>query len=157
MYKSLLNKLLLLCVVIAGCYTQKTALKQLQKAQLKYPEVVSKFAGEQYPAVITSADTITRIDTGYIMIPVYNTDTIHLTNIDKPKIVKIDKIKVITKSVTITQKIVDSAKVSDLLYQLSQCKADKERAKDKSSNLIFWLLICLAFSLFINLLIYIFK
>ena len=149
------NKLLIICFIIAGCYTQKTALNQLQKAKLKHPEVVAKFASEQYPTAITSSDTIIQIDTGYVMVPVYNNDTIHLTNIDK--IVKVDKIKVVTKVVTVTNTIIDSAKVSDLLYQLSQCKADKDHAKDKSSNLVFWLLVWLCISLLINLIIYIFK
>jgi hypothetical protein len=154
MSKSILNKVLLLCVIIAGCYTQKTALRHLQKAKLKQPGITAKFAAEQYPPAISSSDTITRIDTGYVMVPVYNNDTIHLT---KNEIVKVDKIKVVTKVVTVTNTIIDSAKVSDLLYQLSQCKADKERTKDKGNNLIFWLLVALCVSLFINLLIYIFK
>lgn len=159
MSRSTLNKVLLLCVIIAGCYTQKTALRHLQKAKLKQPGVTAKFAAEQYPSAISSSDTITRIDTGYIMIPVYNTDTIHLTNFDsvKTKIVKVDKIKVVTKVVTVTNKIIDSAKVSDLLYQLSQCKADKEHIKDKSNNLIFWLMAILSIILFLNLLKYMFK
>jgi hypothetical protein len=154
MSKSTLNKVLMLSVIIAGCYTQKTALRHLQKAKLKQPGITAKFAAEQYPPAISSSDTITRIDTGYVMVPVYNTDTIHFT---KNEIVKVDKIKVVTKVVTVTNTIIDSAKVSDLLYQLSQCKADKERTKDKGNNLIFWLLVALCVSLFINLLIYIFK
>lgn len=162
MSKSLLNKLLLLCLIIAGCYTQKTALRHLQKAKLKQPGVTAKFAADQYPPEIISSDTITRIDTGYIMVPVYNTDTIHLTNFDKSenvktKIVKVDKIKVVTKTVTVTNTIIDSARVSDLTYQLSQCKADKERIKDKSNNLIFWLMIIISVILLLILLNYLIK
>lgn len=162
MSRSILNKILLLCVIIAGCYTQKTALRHLQKAKLKQPGVTAKFAAEQYPPSVISSDTIIRIDTGYIMVPVYNTDTIHLTNFDKTdnvktKIVKVDKIKVVTKVVTVTNKIIDSAKVSDLLYQLSQCKADKERTKDKSNNLIFWLMVIISAILLLILLNYLIK
>jgi hypothetical protein len=154
---SKLNKILFVCVIIAGCYTQKTALKHLEKAKLKEPGVTSKFVADNYPPGISNIDTITNVDTGYIMIPVYNTDTIHLTNFDKSKIVKVDKIKVVTKTVTITKSIVDSARVNDLTYQLSLCKADKDKIKDKGNNLMFWLFIALCVSLFINLLIYIFK
>ena len=155
------NKLLIICVIISGCYTQKSALNQLQKAQLKHPDVVAKFAGEQYPINVSKIDTVMMFDTGYVMVPVYNTDTIidtlKLTNIGKTNIVKQDKIKVITKVVTITKSIIDSAKVSDLSYQLSQCKADKDTIKDKRNTYIFWLLIALCCSLFANLVIYILK
>jgi hypothetical protein len=162
MSKSTLNKILLLCVIIAGCYTQKTALRHLQKAKIKQPGITSKFVAEQYPPSVISSDTIIRIDTGYIMVPVYNTDTIHLTNFDKTdsvktKIVKVDRIKVVTKVVTVTNKIIDSAKVSDLLYQLNQCKADKERTKDKSNNLIFWLMVIISTILLLILLNYLIK
>lgn len=162
MSKSTLNKILLLCVIIAGCYTQKTALRHLQKAKLKEPGVTSKFVAEQYPPAISSSDTVIRIDTGYIMVPVYNTDTIHLTHFDKSenvktKIVKVDKIKVVTKVVTVTNKVIDSARMSSLMYQLSQCKTDKDRSKDKSNKLIFWLLVLLCVVLLLNLLKYIFK
>ena len=157
MSKSTLNKILLLCVIIAGCYTQKTALRHLQKAKLKEPGVTSKFVAEQYPPAISSSDTITRIDTGYIMVPVYNTDTIHLTHFEKGDVVKVEKIKVVTKVVTVTNKVIDSARMSSLMYQLSQCKTDKDRSKDKSNKLIFWLLVLLCVVLLLNLLKYIFR
>lgn len=159
MSKSTLNKILLLCVIIAGCYTQKAALKQMQKAQLKHPEVVAKFANEQYPPQISKVDTVVNVDTGYIMVPVYNTDTIKLTIFDKSpaEIIKVDKIKVVTKTVTITKSVADSAKIKELLYQLSQCSTDKEQTKDKRDKLIFWLLVALCVSLLVNLLIYMFK
>jgi len=148
--------LITICVIIAGCYTQKTALNQLQKAKLKHPEVVAKFAGEQYPINVSKIDTVVMFDTGYVMVPVYNTDTI-IDTIKLTNNVKQDKIKVITKVVTITKSIIDSAKVSDLSYQLSQCKADKDTIKDKRNTYIFWLLIALCCSLFANLVIYILK
>jgi len=154
MSKSIFNKLLLLCVIIAGCYTQKAALKQLEKAKLKQPGITSKFVADNYPPGVSKIDTITNVDTGYIMVPVYNTDTIQLT---KNEIVKVDKIKVVTKTVTITKSIIDSARVNDLTAQLNDCKASKDKVKDKGNNLAFWLLIALCVSLFINLLIYIFK
>ena len=146
-----------MCVIIAGCYTQKAALKQLEKAKLKQPGITSKFVADNYPPGVSKIDTITNVDTGYIMVPVYNTDTIHLTNFVKTKIVKVDKIKVVTKTVTITKSVIDSARVNDLTAQLNDCKASKDKVKDKGNNLAFWLLIALCVSLFINLLIYIFK
>lgn len=148
----------MLCVIIAGCYTQKTALKQLEKAKLKQPDVTAAFVKDQYPVRVSKVDTITSIDTGYIMVPVYNYDTIRLTNYKTiDKVVKVDKIKVVTKTVTITKEVIDSAKVADLQNQLNQCKADKDKAKDKGNNRMYWLFIALCVSLFINLLIYMFK
>jgi hypothetical protein len=140
---SKLNRILFVCVIIAGCYTQKTALKHLEKAKLKEPGVTSKFVADNYPPGVSKIDTITNVDTGYIMVPVYNTDTIHLT---KNEIVKVDKIKVVTKTVTITKSIVDSARVNDLMHQLSLCKADKDKIKDKGNNLMFWLFVALCVS-----------
>lgn len=162
MSRSNINRILLLCVIIVGCYTQKTALRHLQKAKLKQPGITAQFAAEQYPPAVVSSDTIIRIDTGYIFQPVYNTDTIQLTNFDKSdsvkiKIVKVDKIKVVTKVVTVTNKIIDSAKVSDLLYQLNQCKADKQHTNDRNNKIIFWLLIVLCIVLLLNLIKYMLK
>jgi hypothetical protein len=155
-----MNKAFLLCFLVIGCYTPKKALKQLNKAYNEHPEVVSKFADDKFPNTIAKIDTIITFDTGYVFVPEYieKTDTI-IDTITKSKVVvkQVDKIKVVTKVVTITKVVVDSAKVSDLSYQLSKVKADYEHIKESRSNYIFWLLIALCCSLFANLVIYILK
>jgi len=155
-----MNKAFLLCLLVIGCNTPKKALKQLNKAYNEHPDVVAKFANEKYPTPLSKSDTIIINDTGYLFVPEYveKTDTI-IDTVTKIKYVvkNVDKIKVVTKKITVTNTIVDSAKISNLSYQLNKCKADNDTIKDKSNKSITWLLICLCVSFFINLIIFIFK
>lgn len=43
--------LLISCLFLFGCYTQRKAEKQLEKAKIKYPELVAEKSAEWYPVI----------------------------------------------------------------------------------------------------------
>lgn len=48
----------LILLLLCGCYTSKTANKQVHKADAFYPEITSKFCGDRYPPKIGEPEII---------------------------------------------------------------------------------------------------
>jgi len=108
-------KYLAFLLLLAGCYTQKKAVKQADKALREHPQVVGERFRKEFPCVTGRVDTVveyesimrdtiieiidTKIDT------IENSDTVILfKTIEK-------KITLPGKTVTITKSIKDSAEV----------------------------------------------
>ena len=63
-------------MLFASCSTQKKALRQVIKADVKHPTVVSGYCGTKYPPKFGKGETITKMVQGDI---VYDTVAIHDT------------------------------------------------------------------------------
>ena len=157
-------KYLCLALSLCGCYTPHKALKELNKANDLQPKVVADYVGEHFPCKIKS-DSIVKTDTLYqyidVVCPIVDSltkggDTIYLDKIkvvNKTKIVK-QVVGIPSKSVTITKYYEDSAKIKSLTLANSQTQASLTKCqgeKEKKSEWIKWLIICLCLSILLNI------
>lgn len=118
---------LIFIILLSGCYNAKKAQKQVNKALLEYPDKVATIARDAFPCITVASDTVTVTDTLLDFIdcpeapgPEYIRDTV-MTNNVKTVYVKIPG-KVQVKTVTVTQRIEDSAKIK----LLSSAIADRD-------------------------------
>lgn len=119
---------LIALILLTGCYTQKKAAKQADKALREHPQVVGERFRKEFPCVTGRVDTVveyetvprdtiieivdTRIDT------IENKDTVILyKTIEK-------KITLPGKTVTITRNVKDSFEVRQCQYLLEECTQD---------------------------------
>ena len=159
-------KYLCLALVLQGCYTQKKALKDLNKANDLQPKVVADYVREHFPCTIK--DTILKIDTSYQYVTILcpSTDPLEIKGeesivdtiyIDKV-VTKINTIKKVvaipSKTITITKYYEDSAKLKSLYISISQAKEELnncQQKKESKSEWIKWLIICLCLSVILNI------
>ena len=107
---------LLILLLLSGCYNAKKAQKQVNKALLEYPDKVAEIARNEFPCITTASDTVTVTDTLLDFIdcpetpgPEFTRDTVIVSGV-KTVYVKVPG-KVQVKTVTVTQRIEDSAKI----------------------------------------------
>jgi len=157
-------KCLCIALVLQGCYTENKALKDLNKANEHKPKVVSDFVREHFPCSIT--DSIVKIDTAYsyVTIPCPGrdplsldesiSDTIYIDRITyKTNVIK-KVVALPSKTVTIIKYVEDSAKIKSLSLTISQTQSELnncKQKKEKDSNWIKWLVICLCLSAILNI------
>jgi len=117
-FKTIIIALLVL-VILPSCYNAKKAQKQVNKALLEYPEKVATIARDAFPCITIASDTVRVTDTLLDFIdcpevpdPEYKRDTIVINGV-KTVYVKVPA-KVQVKTVTVTNKIEDSAKLKVL-------------------------------------------
>lgn len=112
-------------MMLSGCYNQSKAVKQIAKAQLKYPELIADNCAKSFPpkeVFIKGKDSII-LDTIYqgenIFDTLYHNDTIIIYKTSAPK--------VITKTVikTDTIKIVNTAQLEATTIRLNNCNIEK--------------------------------
>ena len=154
---------LLIAVAIVGCYTQKKATEQTQKALIKYPEVVANVARTAFPCVTTKSDTIVTSKDSIIFIdcpetpenpaPEYLRDTITntVTKYIKGE-TKYYKVPVTLpiRTITVIKTVEDSAKIFILQAEIDRLKAygvKVDRKLHKRNKAILWLIIILSLSL----------
>lgn len=156
-------KYLCLALVLGGCYSPHKALKELNKANDLQPKVVADYVGEHFPCKIKT-DSIVKTDTLYQYVDVVcpsldslkGDDTIYLDKIkvvNKTKIVR-QVIGIPSKSITITKYYEDSAKIKSLTIANSQTQESLTKCqgeKEKKSEWIKWLIICLCLSVILNI------
>lgn len=167
--------LIIFSATIGGCYTQKKATEQTNKALDKYPAVVAKIARDAFPCVTLKADTLVSVKDSLIYIDCPDTggngsaedfagkDTIVLTKIVKlPGETKKVKVPVMlpVKTITIEKKVEDSAKLFLLTKQLeaeTQLAIDNANAArkwegraERRMKWVWWLLIALLVSGYFN-------
>jgi hypothetical protein len=134
------------------------ALRDINKADMRYPKVVSDYVGEHFPCKPKTDSTI-KIDTIYKDVEVLcpPSDTLYDTiNHIATKIITrpVNKyIAIPSKTITITKYVEDSAKIKSL--SLANFETQKElkkcsEQKEKKSNWILWLVIALFCSLLLN-------
>ena len=157
---------ILLTISLFGCYTTNKSQKALNKAYKRYPYEVATFTREKFPCIVTEADTVYQYDTSYDFIEVLcpeqqdqANDTVYLTKNVKSVLQK-TKYKTIalpekTKTITIVQKVEDSAKILIMATDNKNCADKVQKLSDKISLKNKWIisfLILLLISLFFNFL-----
>lgn len=152
---------ILLTISLFGCYTPEKANKALNKAYNKQKNEVAKFTRNKFPCIVTASDTIYNTEYDFVEIECPDQqdgvkDTVYLTNNVKTKIVQKTKDKTIAlpqKTITIIQKVEDSAKLYVLQTANKDCSAKVEKLTNKVTKRNYWilsLLILLLISLFFN-------
>lgn len=106
-------------IILPSCYNAKKAQKQVNKALLEYPDKVATIARDAFPCITIASDTVRVTDTLLDFIdcpenplPEYKRDTIVINGV-KTVYVKVPA-KVQVKTVIVTNKIEDSAKLKVL-------------------------------------------
>ena len=147
-----------LAFLLVGCYKPMDALRDINKAEMRYPKVVSDYVGEHFPCK-PKTDSLIKIDTIYQDVEVLcpPSDTLYDTiNHVATKIVTRPVKKYITipsKTITITKYVEDSAKIKSLSLTNSQTQEELKKCseqKEKKSNWILWLVIALSCSFLLN-------
>ena len=158
-----MNKYLLFALVVLGsCYTPNKANKALNKANDKFPDVVAKFTRDKYPCITKSLDTTYKVDTTYEYVnvdcpdyttPVIIRDTIKSVTILPKTVTKQVRVAVPQRTQTINHYIEDSAKIKVMASENIKCSEDlKDKTKQSTHRLkwIWWLVIALIISIFVN-------
>ena len=138
---------LVLLLLLAGCYTQKKAVKQAEKAMKEDPKAINEQFRKEFPCVNTAADTvhdITYRDT-IIEVPVTIVDSIVKYDTAFFNNVIIRKIRLPREVVTITKSIKDSAEVwhcqlllEESTLQKNQLLEEIEKRDNKIGGLKKW-------------------
>jgi PBP1b-binding outer membrane lipoprotein LpoB len=141
--------ILVAAFLLAGCYTQNKAVKQVNKALGSYPEIVARIALDSFPCNVIKVDTIiTHFDTTIeVIYPHFDTilsqiDTIYGT---KKVYVKLPyKTVYITKSVESTAKLtILNASLDSLLKVTTSVQKSNEDLTSKvgrKNKVIYWLI-----------------
>lgn len=157
-------KLVLAAALICGCYTEKKAQKQVDKAIKQKPKIAAETLRKAFPC-ITKIDTVVKVDTGYDFIeiqcpdqiePVTKIDTIVINKVTKNKVYlpgKIVKVGAQKETITITKLVRDSAEIYLLNKQIKDLTdgriVDHQKIKNRN-KWILWLLVALVISLLFN-------
>ncbi len=147
-------------LLLTGCYTAKKAEKQVNKALLNHPETVAKVARDAFPCITVASDTIYQTDTLLDFIdcpeapgPEYIRDTVTIDNI-RTVTVKVP-VKQPVRTVTVTQRIEDSAKIKMYVYEIDKrdatieeqeatIKKQSRKIANKNKELWIWRIIAIA-------------
>lgn len=115
---------LIFIILLSGCYNAKKAQKQIDRAAVEFPDKLAVKARTLFPCITIASDTVTVTDTllDFIDCPEfpgkeYIRDTVMIDNV-KTVTVKVPG-KVQVKTVTVTQRIEDSAKIKLLTSAIS--------------------------------------
>lgn len=144
---------------LGSCYTAKKAEEQIDKAQLKFPELLAKKSAKLYPCKTSKGKSdstkykevikkIRQIDTAYF----YATDTICKLDtilIEKNCTKVLYKYREILKelpAVHDTIKIIDEANTTSLQYQLKQMTLNADDYKGKYIKSL-WIAMSLLFAI----------
>ena len=159
--------LILLAILfsLGGCYTQRKATEQTQKALIKYPGVVAKVARAAFPCTTTKADTIITTQDSLIYIDCPDNTVITAADYTGPdtvtKVIRLPgqvrtvrvPVTLPVKTVTIVQKVEDSAKIYILQAATLRLQADNDKLRGKVANknkALKWIIIVLLVSLGLN-------
>lgn len=102
--------IIVLCgLLLVGCYSQKQAQQDLEKAKIKHPEVVTKFVAKNYPcdSVLVRIDTIEKVKWKIIV-----------DSLNKKIIIKKDTINKILKDTIFVQDKSSQQKIDELKNEL---------------------------------------
>lgn len=102
--------IIVLCgFLFAGCYSEKQAQQDLEKAKLKHPEVMTKFVAKNYPcdSVLVRVDTIEKVKWKIIV-----------DSLNKKIIIKKDTLNKILKDTIFVQDKSSQQKINELKNEL---------------------------------------
>lgn len=134
--------ILLVAILLLGCFTPRKADKQLDKIQDNYPELLAAFCDTTYP-VKTETKTDTLIEYDWLEIPcpdneyIAGTDTVY-----RPQYPSIGK-KTVTVKVRVPVYRYYITKTVESTAKLQVCKSEVEKAKSKRESLKVWFFILL--------------
>ena len=139
--------LLIAAFLLAGCYTQNKAVKQVNKALGSYPQLVAKIALDSFPCDVIRIDTIISVKDSIIeSSPIENFSTLMQTDtVIKKVFVKLPiKTVYITKTVESTAKLtIINASLDSLTKVTTSIKKSNEELTSKlgrKNKVIYWLI-----------------
>lgn len=159
---------LLLIVLFASCYTSKNALRDVNKAQRKHPEVVARFCSDTFPCVTSRIDTLKEIELEYITLKCPDWDDMPMDTqwltFSKTQIIEGAGVIQVQKTTnTITKTIRDSAEIVACELQAialnkkcNQLTQDNQVLKNRvtsKNQWLMWLVIALLCSIIVNILL----
>ncbi len=134
-------KYLLIILLLTGCYTQKKATEQVNKANDKYPAIVAKLARDKYPCKdLLKPDTTTIYQDSLVFVEIECPDV-------PTEVIRVDTVNnVITRTVrvpvnmpvqirTVTKWYEDSAQVYLLTKDLETAKFANTKLTDENNSL----------------------
>jgi len=151
---------LIFIILLSGCYNAKKAQKQVNKALLEYPDKVATIARGAFPCITVASDTVTVTDTLLDFIdcpeapgPEYVRDTVMIDNVQTITVKVPGKVQV--KTVTVTQRIKDSADTylltkaianrdATIADQSATIKKQSKKIVGKNKELWIWRIIAIA-------------
>ena len=156
-----MKKLLMIMLMISGCYSSNKAKKDINKAYENYPETVASFARDKFPCKETGVDSVVKTEYDFIEIKCPDQteqpqliDTIYLNKPSRPKtyIMYKDKFVAIPSTTKIITKIVRDSSCEILLKKSVEGQQILVGKNEKQANWIKWLLILIAVSFIGNIL-----
>ena len=150
-------RVIILLLLLSGCYSAKKAERQMNKAQINFPEVVATKSALWYPCIpIRTTSDSTQYNSWFDTINVlndlridtiYQTDTIQLLKYNQRLVYKyrnIYKTLPVIHDTIVKQSMAQQTIIQELI-------TDREKAHkkyDNSTKLNIWLLIALLISIF---------
>ena len=132
-------------LVLASCYTDKKATKQIEKAMQKKPELTLEKFRTKYPCIETSSDTTIVIKDTTIEVEVECPDLVDTTfirdtikTVNNKVIVKKVPVKVQLPGQVITKYIEDSAKIKLLSIENQKLIDENKKLKYEVNHLKSW-------------------
>lgn len=120
---------LLALLLLAGCYTEKKAVKQADKAMKEYPKAINDKFRKEFPCVTSRVDTVVESFVSYrdtiIEIPITKSDTITMHDTSYFNNIILRKIRLPREVVTITKSIKDSAEIWHCELLLEETMTEK--------------------------------
>jgi cell fate (sporulation/competence/biofilm development) regulator YmcA (YheA/YmcA/DUF963 family) len=159
-----------LLLILTGCYTSKKAEKDINKAQLSYPEIVAKKCSEIYPCKIEPVRIdsfeitrwLLRVDSINTIEQIVDTIT-YVTDCNplKQKLKDANKLidylkKTLNEPVPVEYRfieITDTAKLFHLNSMIEKYRSDKDKYQQKYQDFLklsIWLIVILCISLLYN-------
>ena len=142
-------KLLVAVILLGGCYTQFKAVKQVDKALARYPQIVAKIALDSFPCDVIRIDTnIVVSDTIVEYQPIENyTSVLHF---DTVLITKKVYVKLPYKTIYITKVVESTAKLvimkasldssNNAIRELQKVNDELTGKVARKNKVIYWLI-----------------
>lgn len=141
-------KYLLLILILTGCYSEKKARQQFDKAATSFPKIPAEYCADEFPIrEETIRDTLRTTDTLYSDMVIYDTIMVQDFDTIRMYITKTLPGKVVTNTIRITDTIIrentadlklcviDKSTLTDLLSKKT-AEADKYKGRAKTRGLI---------------------
>lgn len=157
--------LVLFVATFGSCYTQNKAQQQTAKALATYPSIVADIARTAFPCVTTKADTIITTQDSLIYIDCPDNTVVTAADYTGPdtvtRIIRLPgsvrtvrvPVTLPVKTVTIVQKVDDSAKIYTMQAATLKLQSDNDKLRGKvhsRNTWLKWLIIALLISAGLN-------
>lgn len=131
--------IILAAFILQGCCSEKKALSQVDKADHYFKTPVAKWVRDKYPCVVTGTDTVvlSKDSLVYVECPDLPTIVQYDKETDTIEVTKTIRVPVHlpVRTIYVTNKIEDSAKIFLLNDEIGQLKSELTSAKDINDKL----------------------